>query len=160
PYSWGGVATHRGIEYQDRVAAWIAVRILAEQEASPPWGLPADVTLEFLRCETEQPVDDILVGTSGEGCVFIQVKHTLTLERSADSSLASAVDQCVRQYIAYQDAAAGRRPWERALDVQRDRLVLVTGPGASASIRQHLPLILQRLHSPVSGLTIDDAATN
>jgi hypothetical protein len=63
----GGAATQAGIDYQNRVAAWMAVRILAEQDASPPWNLLDNVTLEFLRCETEQPVDDLLVGTSEGG---------------------------------------------------------------------------------------------
>src|SRR5258708_7155653 len=62
--SGGGVAAQAGINYQNRVAAWLAVRILAEQDAPPLWDLSAGSTLEFLRCETEQPVDDVMVGTS------------------------------------------------------------------------------------------------
>src|SRR6267142_6884544 len=120
----GGAATQAGTDYQNRVAAWIAVRILAEQDASPPWDLPSHVTLEFLRCETEQPVDDLLVGTSSNGHVFIQVKHTLSLETSEDSDLASSLDQFVRQLLAYQGAKTEQRPWERPLDVKRDRLIL------------------------------------
>jgi hypothetical protein len=41
----GGTATHAGTNYQNRVAAWVAVHILAEQDAAPPWDLPAAVTL-------------------------------------------------------------------------------------------------------------------
>jgi len=55
------------MDFQHRTAAWLAVRILAERAASPPWGLPAGVTLEALRCETEQPVDDVLTTTSVPG---------------------------------------------------------------------------------------------
>src|SRR5215471_17272706 len=95
----GGAATQASVDYQNRVAAWMAVRILAEQDASPPWHLPDHVTLEFLRCETEQPVDDLLVGTSEGGHAFAQIKHGLRLEKAASSPLALAVDQFVRQFI-------------------------------------------------------------
>lgn len=32
----GGAATQAGVDYQNRIAAWMAVRILAEQDAAPP----------------------------------------------------------------------------------------------------------------------------
>lgn len=159
-HSGGGAATQAGTDYQNRVAAWIAVRILAEQDASPPWDFPGHFTLEFLRCETEQPVDDLLVGTSGNGHVFIQVKHTLSLETSKGSDLASSLDQFVRQFLSYRDAETGQGPWERPIDVDRDRLVLVTSPGSSAPIRQTVPAILKRLRSLAPGQAVDDAAAN
>src|SRR5215470_6283883 len=80
--SAGGAATAGGMDFQHRVTAWVAVRILAEKEVSLPWDLPVTVTLEWLRCETEQPVDDLLVGTSEGGLVFSQIKHTLQLNTS------------------------------------------------------------------------------
>jgi hypothetical protein len=60
--SGGGAATHSGTDYQNRAAAWTAVRILAEQNASAPWGLPATVTLDAITCETSQSTDDFLEG--------------------------------------------------------------------------------------------------
>src|SRR5882672_4933136 len=129
----GGAATQAGIDYQNRVATWVAVHILAEQDASPPWSLPASVTLEFLRCETEQPVDDLLVGTSEGGHTFAQVKHGLRLETAASSPFASAVDQFVRQFVACRNVVTGSQPWERPLDGRRDRLLLIVDPSSSAS---------------------------
>src|SRR5947209_9517479 len=90
--SGGGAATHAGTNYQNRVAAWFCVHILSEQEASPPWQLPESVALESISCETDQPVDDILINTSEKGRAFVQVKHTLTLETSTNSALASTID--------------------------------------------------------------------
>ena len=155
-HSGGGAATQAGINYQNRVAAWIAASILAEAEASPPWKLPAKVTLKFLRCETEQPVDDILVGTSDNGQAFIQVKHRLTLATAAKSDLGSTIDQFVRQFFAYSTDAKGKRPWERPLDAERDRLVLITSPTSPSSIREHLPAVLDKLRSTASDQTLDD----
>jgi hypothetical protein len=51
----GGAATHAGTNYQDYVAAWTAVQILAEQDVAPPWDLPATVTLEALHAEARFP---------------------------------------------------------------------------------------------------------
>ena len=60
----GGAATAGGMNFQYRVTAWVAVHILAEKELSLPWDLPEGTTLEWLRCETEQPVDDLMVKTT------------------------------------------------------------------------------------------------
>jgi hypothetical protein len=155
----GGAANQAGTDFQNRAAAWVAVHILAEQAASPPWDLPQNATLEFLRCETEQPVDDLLVGTSGDGVVYVQVKRTLSLQSGSDSDLASTLDQFVRQFILRR-GTTGAKPWERPLDPLRDRLVLVAGPGSSGSIRRHLPSVLHRLSALVPGQGLEDAAGN
>lgn len=94
--SGGGAATAKGMVFQHRVAAWVAVQILAEREAILPWDLPARTTLEWIRCETQQPVDDLLVGTSENGLVFAQIKTKFELSKGKDSHLASAIDQFVR----------------------------------------------------------------
>lgn len=52
----GGAAVHSGINYQDRVAAWCAVHMLAES-AAVPLATAQPVTLRF---ETAEPVDDVL----------------------------------------------------------------------------------------------------
>ena len=158
----GGAATAAGMDYQHRVTAWVAVQILAEKAVSPPpaWDLPAATTLEWLGCETGEPIDDLLVGTSAKGHIFAQVKHSLTLAQSVESALASALNQCVRQFVTYRAVAPGQRPWERSLDPTRDRLVLIIGPDSSKAIRVHLPTMLMRLRNFVQGQPLDDAARN
>lgn len=155
----GGSATQAGMDYQNRVAAWIAVHVLAGEAATPPWELPADTYLTFVRCETEQPVDDVLVETSAGGFVFIQVKHTLTLDRTESSDFASTIDQYLRQFHSFR-LAQGSRPWERPLDATCDRLVLVVGPRSSATIRDHLPSALMKVRALAPGQFMEDAATN
>lgn len=156
----GGVATQIGIGYQNRVAAWMCVRILAEREATPLWRLKSNVTLDYIRCETGQPVDDILVGTSEGGHAFINVKHTVTKSRGADTALGSAINQFVRQFISYRGKATGHRPWERQLDPDLDRLILITSSKSSTAIKQHLPRALAHLRDlPLRG-RVDIAITN
>jgi signal recognition particle GTPase len=156
----GGAATASGMDYQHRATAWVVVQILAEKEASPPWGLPATTTLDWFRSETEQPVDDLLVVTSADGVIFSQIKHKLSLSQTQGSELASALDQCVRQFIACQSHSHGIRPWDRPLDPGRDRLVVITGPNSSAPIRIHLPTVLDRLQSPAQSQSLDEIARN
>jgi len=155
----GGSAAQKGIAFQNRVAAWVAVRILAEQAASPPWDLPVNTTLECVRCETEQPIDDVLVGTSEDGCVFIAVKHRLTLDRGEGSEFALVVEQLVLQFASQHNAAADQTA-NRRLDPDRDRFVLLLGPNSSAPIRVSLLAVLNRLRSLAPGQALECAAIN
>ena len=154
----GGAAAHSGIGYQDRVAAWTCVRILAGQEASPLWEWPEDSALEFVRCETEQPVDDVLVGTSHYGLAFINAKHSVIASQSEDSDFASALSQFARQFVASTNQVKGERPWERSLDANIDRFVLATSPESSAPVRDDLPVVLDRVRTLLPGQGLDDAA--
>jgi hypothetical protein len=147
----GGVATSTGMDYEFRVAAWFAVHILAEQDASLPWNLPAKVTFENLRLETEFPIDDILVTTSNSGKIFIQVKHNLKLEKRQTSGLASAIDQIVRQFIT------GENPESDSSHLLRpdfDRFVLITSPNASFSISNTTKSLIEHLHNQSAVLQI------
>lgn len=155
----GGAAAHSGSRFQDRVTAWVAVHILAEKDVSLPWDLPANVTLEYLQCNTVQAVDDLLVRTSEQGYIFAQVKHALNLETGAGSDLASALEQFVHQFLTYR-SAAGRESGERKLDPEKDCFALITGPGSSAPIRKHLRSLLNRLRSLQPEQQIDCAALN
>lgn len=137
----GGSAMHAGANFQNRVAAWIAVRILAEVDATPYWDLPAATVLQSIRCETEQPIDDLLVGTSEGGRLFTQAKHTVTLRPVPKSELGVTIDQFVRQYLALQ-----HQPGER-LDLCRDRFVLIVGPGTSRRVTHGIPDTLKRLRT-------------
>lgn len=83
--SGGGAATQGGINYQNRVAGWVCVRMLAERTAAPigPESLPV-----YVRFETQQPTDDLLIGTSDGSHSFVQAKRTLSLSGAANSDFA------------------------------------------------------------------------
>jgi hypothetical protein len=156
----GGAANQAGIGYQNRVAAWLAVRILAEREASPLWGLGETETLEFLSCETEYPVDDLFLETSGNGRIFIQVKHSVTLGTTAHSALASAIEQFARQLITSRGDQNSESSLKQTLDPERDRLILVTTSKSSEAIRLRLPAILARLRHFAPGEALNKATVN
>jgi hypothetical protein len=154
----GGTAASGGFDFQHRVAAWIAVRILAEKDATEIWGLNDSFT--FIRCETEQPVDDILIGIGRKGFAFLQTKRTLNLSDDPKSEFASAVSQFCRQFLVCRDARTSPRDWERPLDPAADRLVLVVGPEASGRIRFGLRQVLNRIRGLESNQPVSQGALN
>jgi hypothetical protein len=149
----GGSAMSGGAQFEHRGNACIAARIVAEATATPGWGLPPGVTLRSFRFNTEQPVDDWVVGTSAGGYVYGQSKASLDLSEREDSDLASACDQFVRQYARHTGAAHPVPPdadWERPLDPDRDRLVLLTSHESPATIRVTLVSALRRIRDGLS----------
>jgi len=156
PSHGGGAATHAGVGYQDHVAAWFAVRILDEQNASPLWNLATTITFEQLRSETAEPVDDIQITTSANGYIFIQAKHRLILGKTEGSELASCFDQFVQQYRdGVEDSLSGGT--RRRLDPEKDRLVIATGLRSPDTARLVFPSMLQKLRELPPGQMSDAA---
>lgn len=155
----GGAAGAGGFSFQHAATSWAAARILAGAGAPPAWELAADTTFEWLRCETEQPVDDLLVGTN-RGVAFCNVKRSLNVGTGGDSEFASVVQQFVRQFLSFRDRAPGERSWERRLDPTIDRLVLVCSPSASGTVRTSLSSVLVRVRALVANQPIESAASN
>lgn len=150
----GGAAAQAGTDYENRIAAWASVLVLAGQAAVPPFGLPPMTTAEAAHCQTNEPVDDVLVRTSIGRC-FIQAKHGLQFGQGIDSELAKAVSQCVRQFLkCYTDGC------DRPLDPERDRLVVAVDPTASSTIRQALPRLLSQIRAVLPGQSLSTSASS
>lgn len=158
--SAGGAATAGGMDFQHRVSAWVAVHILAEKSATPLWDLSYDTTSEWFRCESEQPVDDLMVGTSSSGIVLAQIKRTVQLSKAVDSELASAFDQFVRQFATCRSKSGGSQLWDRPLDPNKDRLVLIISPSSSNPVQVHLCKVLSKLQHRIGDRSIDNIASN
>jgi hypothetical protein len=155
----GGSAAAIGMAFQHRVAAYLAVRILADTNAGPLWDWPNTSTIEFIRCETEQPVDDIMVGSSDGRLAFIQVKRSILLERGGESPFAKTIAQFVRQTLrppVRENKPV--RPWDRTLDFDRDRLVLAVGPTSSATVTSTLASVLTQIRLLRQGASVEEAA--
>jgi hypothetical protein len=155
----GGAATASGMNFQALVAAWYAVGILAEDEMPPPLGLAAGTRLEWLMCESGEPVDDLLVATSSGGFLFGQLKNSISLVETPKSEFAGVVDQFVRQFLTNRDQSVSARSWNRPLDPSIDRLLLIVGPDSPGSIRNDLPSVLEKVRS-LAGRSLDDAGTS
>jgi hypothetical protein len=148
--SGGGEATAGGVKYQSALAASVAVAMLSGGTISA-WNLPSGTRIEFIWCETPHAVDDLYVGLSNGGVVYIQAKRSLTL----DSQFRSALDQFVRQflYTAPPDIA---KPWRRSFDRSHDRLVLTAGRDAAGSVTVDLRRVLERFRDSPAHFAMDE----
>jgi len=82
----GGNATAAGMAFQANVAAQFSLGLLTERSLDARVEL-GDAKAVSVRCETEAPVDDILIETSLGGFVFIQAKTTLDFSGKVTSGL-------------------------------------------------------------------------
>jgi hypothetical protein len=136
----GGYATQRGINYQNRVAAFFAASSLSENAAFP--GLPPS-PIESIRCETGEPLADILLTFENGGIAFIEVKRTIQL---TTTRMKPVLSQVIQQYIASdQGTHGGKFPWRRILDPTQDRILLVTSSESPEAVTKHLAACLSRI---------------
>ena len=137
----GGYATQRGINYQNRVAAYFSACCLAERVALPV--LPQSL-LKSIRCETGEPLADILLDFEDEGIALVEVKRSMQL---SSARLKPLVSHLVEQFlVSEQGTSEGRFPWRRPLDCARDRLLLVTSSDSPAKLTQDLAACLTRIY--------------
>jgi hypothetical protein len=136
----GGFATQRGINYQNRVAAFFAAACLSESLALP--GLPRS-PVQSVRCETGEPLADILLAFESDGIAFIEVKRTIQLN---STRMKPVLSQAIQQYLASdQGTSGGKFPWRRILDPSRDRLMLLTSSESPENVTKHLSACLARI---------------
>lgn len=136
----GGFATQRGINYQNRVAAFFAACSLSETLALPI--LPQAI-IESIRCETGEPLADILLTLENGGIAFIEIKRSISL---TETRMKPVLSQVIQQYLASgKDTNDGRFPWRRTLDSSKDRLLLVTSAESPENVIKHLAACLVRI---------------
>jgi len=136
----GGFATQRGINYQNRVAAFFAAACLSENLALP--GLPRS-PVQSVRCETGEPLADILLTFESDGIAFIEVKRTIQLN---STRMKPVLSQAIQQYLVPdQGTSGGKFPWRRILEPDRDRLMLLTSTESPENVTKHLSACLARI---------------
>jgi hypothetical protein len=136
----GGVATQRGINYQNRVAAALAAACLAETASG--LGLPTS-PIKIIRCESGEPVGDILLELTDGALLFVEVKRAIRL---SDQKFAELVQQLVRQFITCeQSLSSDSRPWRKPLRSGVDRLQMITSSESPLAVRKHLAACLERI---------------
>ncbi len=145
----GGAATSAGILFQQQVGAVIGTWLLADRSLDHRLDL-GEAKPEWMRFETEAPVDDIMVGTSDDGIVAIQAKTSVSLSKKPDSEFGKTISQFVQHWLACRNGD-GSLKWNRSLDAQLDRLVFAVGPGTPATVRKALPDALRLKSQPGGG---------
>lgn len=147
----GGAGTSGGIDFQARLGAWMAMSILAESAAPPPWGWERASTLESLEAETGEHVDDLRVTNSSRSSAYLQAKLTLSLSALDSSDFASVIWAFVEQHLGGEQGA--KLPFG-----DDDRLVLAVGIGGSGLIRQDRQRLLDRSRSLLRDRKLDSVA--
>ena len=59
PNPAGGRATETGMAFQAAVTTWFAAQMLADAPVGSAFGLPADLKILGLQCETGDAIDDL-----------------------------------------------------------------------------------------------------
>jgi hypothetical protein len=152
--SAGGAAGAGGVGLQNRVFAWAAAAMVAEQPMARD--LVAGVVVR-VGAQTGFELDDVAVQTDADNFALFQVKAGLKLGKTNTSPLAKALGQAVEQYLN------GRLPvdggTERAFDSKRDALVLCTDGTAPATIREHLVKSVAKTSTQPPGTPLLDKLT-
>lgn len=140
--STGGSGAARGIGYEGRCLAWVAAYMLAERPL-PDWACGRKVVA--VGGQAERPVDDVAFVTDDGGWVMIQAKAGLKVEERAGSPLGEALGQLVDVMAAGVPRQSPRTDELRAIDPQRDRVLVLTDHRAPATIDQLLAPVTDRL---------------
>ncbi|MDD7968432.1 NACHT domain-containing protein [Actinomycetospora lemnae] len=148
--SVGGAGGAAGVGLQDRVFAWAAAAMVAEQ---PLLGELVAGPVARVGAQTGHELDDVVVQTTLDNYALVQVKARLSLGTSSSSPLGKALQQAVAQYLAGPLRSADGA--QRAVDPSRDALVLCTDSSAPATIRRDLPVALRRVVSHPPGTPLD-----
>jgi len=109
----GGSAPAAGVSFQAAVGAFFAVSGMAPCKVDERLELGAERILSF-RFETEAPIDDILILTSGPGRLFFQAKTNLRFGEQPSSEMVKTVEQIVRQWKLCS-AGDGSKGWNKPL---------------------------------------------
>ncbi|WP_222934857.1 hypothetical protein [Pseudomonas koreensis] len=145
----GGAATSAGIRFEQQLGALFSAWILAGDRLDGSFRLGA-ATAEWIRFETEAPVDDLLIKTSNGGYLAVQAKTTASISEDLGSPFGKTISQFVRHWLVAQQGNASME-WNRPLDPTRDRLVLAVSPQASNQIKTDLPAALRLVSQPGGG---------
>jgi hypothetical protein len=116
PRRFGGRATATGVNYEVRVAAFIATKMLAGNLCSV-WDGISGADVSAITMQAPEPVDDIVVslGNDREACIYISAKERRgTIPHTRNSpAFADTVHAFVRQFLKLPGAerAKSRLVW-------------------------------------------------
>ena len=90
----GGQATNAGIDYQQRVSAWLLLNLYLESDASVFFeNLSSESIISKIYFETATPIDDLKVTLSNSKTLFFQIKRSLNLSEIETSDFYKTIEQ-------------------------------------------------------------------
>src|SRR5579859_3338820 len=140
--SGGGSGPAAGVTFQGALGALFASIGMGQRILDERLELGAELAESF-RFETEAPVDDMLMTTSGPGRLFFQAKTNLSFSTGRASEMVKTVEQIVRQWRLCEEGD-GSKGWNRPLDRDHDRFVISVGTETPATVGIELAKALSR----------------
>lgn len=120
--------TNVGIDYQQRVSAWVTINMLIEMDLNISFKLGCETYIRKVEFESEDIIDDLVVTTTNNEKIFFQMKRTASLTIGEDTDFYKAIFQFVKDF---------------AVNGAEDRkYVLVTSSHTSKPVKESLRKIL------------------
>jgi len=105
------------MSFQASVVAWFAAHLLADMPVGAKFGMSGDTRLVGFRCETADPMDDLVARLANGGAIYVQCKTQAGLDKASDSALGRTIFQLVSLYLDVV-RSAGPAPIVAVLAVQ------------------------------------------
>ena len=92
-------ATNAGIDFQQRVSAYMMILMEFDMDISLALQLNRNDKIEGLNFEACESIDDLVITLNSGEKVYFQMKRTISLSDSVDSEFYGVCEQFVKQYL-------------------------------------------------------------
>lgn len=121
-------ATNAGIDFQQRVSAYMMILMEFDMDISLALQLNVNDKIKGLNFEACESIDDLVIELDTGGKIYFQMKRTLSLSDSTDSEFYGVCVQFVKQYLKQNEndiafILATRSETSRAITVKLKRIL-------------------------------------
>ena len=96
-------ATNAGIDFQQRVSAYMMILMEFDMEISLALQLGRNDKIEAMNFEASESIDDLVITLNSQKKVYFQMKRTISLSDNDDSEFYGVCEQFVKQYLKRDD---------------------------------------------------------
>lgn len=101
----GGQATNSGIDYQQRIAAWILINQYAEFDLSIFFDqIDEKHIITKTLFETEKPIDDLNLICDNYNSIYLQIKRSISFSNKTSSEFYKAINQFINEFIKNENS--------------------------------------------------------
>ncbi|WP_313638318.1 hypothetical protein [Paenibacillus sp.] len=137
--------TNAGIDFQQRVSAWILINMFLEMDISVSFDFDKEIIVKNLAFESSDIIDDLVVTTTDNN-MFFQMKRSVSLTADDKSDFNKALYQFVKQYSLEYNTQSS--------------YILVTSSKSSRPIKEDLRKILNSIRYNTTTFTDNPLTLN
>jgi hypothetical protein len=102
----GGQATNSGIDYQQRIAAWLLVNQYSKFDISAYFNqIDEELIINKIHFETDKNIDDLNITCTNSKIIFLQIKRSLSLSTKKESDFYKTILQFTQEFIEDENTA-------------------------------------------------------